>query len=183
MRDLAFAAAGATAVLVLVAIARSLAARGRSRVARRRARVARDGEVAAVELLAAAGFEVTATQAVHAWSLTVDGEPHEASLRCDYLADRDGERWVAEVKTGGEAPRLGNAATRRQLLEYQVAYGAVGVALVDATTGVVHEVRFELAPTAALTVPPPALVAPARWPWLAAGLIAGAAAAAALLSG
>ncbi len=172
MRDLALAGAGAALVVLAVVLVRAIARRGRSRTARRRARVARAGELAAVELLAAAGFTIDDAQATHAWQLTVDGAPHAAALRCDYLVTRDGERWVAEVKTGGEAPRLGNSATRRQLLEYQVAYGAVGVALVDATAGVVHEVCFDLGMALA---PAPAGAPTQPWPLLAVGFVAGAA--------
>lgn len=36
------------------------------------------------------------------------------------------------MKTGKLAPRLDHAATRRQLLEYRVAFGVDGVLLVDA---------------------------------------------------
>lgn len=145
MRDVLLVAATAAAILLLLALLRRLAARGRSRAARTRARVALDGESRAELLLAAAGFTVLGRQVAHLWHIAVDDELHEAALRCDFVVARGGERWVAEVKTGELAPRLSTAATRRQLLEYQVAYGAAGVALVDATTGVVHEVRFHLA--------------------------------------
>jgi hypothetical protein len=111
-------------------------------VARRRARIALDGERDAEGLLAAAGFTVLGRQVAHLWEIAVDDDVHETALRCDFLVARGGERWVAECKTGEAAPRLATAATRRQLLEYQVAYGAAGVALVDATAGVVYEIRF-----------------------------------------
>jgi hypothetical protein len=45
------------------------------------------------------------------------------------------EAAVAEVKTGKVAPRLDHAPTRRQLLEYSVAFEADGVLLVDADEG------------------------------------------------
>jgi hypothetical protein len=143
-RDVVLVAATAALFLLGVALLRWLAARGRSRHARARARIALAGEASAEGLLAAAGFTVTARQVAHLWLVAVDDELHETALRCDFLVARAGERWVAEVKTGEVAPRLSTAATRRQLLEYQVAYGAAGVALVDATSGVVHEVRFAI---------------------------------------
>lgn len=144
MRDLVLVTATVAAVLLVVALGRWLAARGRSRVARRRAGLALAGERRAEGLLAAAGFTVLDRQVAHLWHIAVDDAVHEAALRCDFVVARDGERWVAECKTGEVAPRLTTAATRRQLLEYQVAYAACGVALVDATAGTVQEVRFSL---------------------------------------
>lgn len=166
MSELPSALGGGAVVLLFTLLARWLAAYRRRRRTHRRARAARAGELAAVELLAGAGFAVEDVQVARAWSMTVDGVTHDAKLRCDYLATRDGERWVAEVKTGREAPRLANIATRRQLLEYQVAYDAAGVALVDATQGLVHEVRF------ALDDRPASSAAPA-WPAFVAGALVG----------
>ncbi|HET9625604.1 MAG TPA: hypothetical protein VFP84_29760, partial [Kofleriaceae bacterium] len=54
----------------------------------------------------------------------------------------DGERLVAEVKTGEVAPRLATAATRRQLLEYLVAFGVDGVLLVCPELGTIQRVAF-----------------------------------------
>lgn len=125
------------------------AAAARSRRARSVGRAAVDGERAAVPLLRAAGYRVVGEQVRHAMTVTVDGTDYDAGLRCDYLVERDGTRWVAEVKTGDAAPSLANPATRRQLLEYQVAYGVDGVVLVDADAGEIHAVRFALAPPAA----------------------------------
>jgi len=142
--DVVLIAATAAAVLFVVLVLRALAARGRSMTARRRARVALAGESAAEQLLADAGFTVVERQVAHVWHVAIDDDVHETALRCDFVVARDGERWVAEVKTGELAPSLATAATRRQLLEYQVAYAAAGVALVDATSGRVHEVRFDL---------------------------------------
>lgn len=143
--DVVLVAATAAAVLLVVLALRALAARGRSRTARRRARLALAGEARAEQLLADAGFVVVERQVAHVWHVAIDDDVHETALRCDFVVSRAGERWVAEVKTGDLAPSLATAATRRQLLEYQVAYAAAGVALVDASAGTVHEVRFPLA--------------------------------------
>jgi hypothetical protein len=142
--DVLLVVATAAVVILVVLALRALAARGRSRTARRRARIALAGEAHAEKLLAEAGFTVVERQVAHVWHVAIDDDLHETALRCDFVVARDGERWVAEVKTGDLAPSLTTAATRRQLLEYQVAYAAAGVALVDATAGLVHEVRFAL---------------------------------------
>ena len=63
-------------------------------------------------------------------------------LRADLLVTRNGRRYVAEVKTGRTAPRLDCAATRRQLLEYRIAFGVDGVLLVDAESDCVIVVEL-----------------------------------------
>lgn len=72
-----------------------------------------------------------------------------AILQCDYVVERDGELLVAEVKTGAIATQLSTAATRRQMLEYQVAFGVPGIVLVDMERGTCAEVRFTLRAQAA----------------------------------
>jgi hypothetical protein len=99
--------------------------------------------VAALARIASrAPFTIVARQARTSWAPLVDGEPHETELRADYLVEARGERFVAEVKTGDEAPRLETAATRRQLLEYHVAFAVDGVLLVCPELGTIHRVEF-----------------------------------------
>ncbi|HEX5063039.1 MAG TPA: hypothetical protein VFV99_26875 [Kofleriaceae bacterium] len=110
--------------------------------AKRRAARAGAGEDAAALLLADAGFTIVERQARVVWAPLVDGEPLAMELRADYLVERSGELLVAEVKTGEEAPSLETAATRRQLLEYHVAFAADGVLLVCPERGTIHRVVF-----------------------------------------
>ncbi|HEU4729993.1 MAG TPA: hypothetical protein VFT22_18980 [Kofleriaceae bacterium] len=112
--------------------------------ARRRAARAGAGEHAAAALLRRAGYRIVAAQARTWWAPLVDGEPHETELRADYLVEAGGELLVAEVKTGDAAPRLSTAATRRQLLEYHVAFAADGVLLVCPERGSIHRIEFPL---------------------------------------
>ena len=140
---LAWSLAGlcAAALLVLL-VTRALARWQASRTARRRGARAVRGELQAEELLAELGFAVLERQAPLAWAIECDGEPHPVQLRADLLVERAGRRYVAEVKTGTMAPLLTNAATRRQLLEYCVAYEVDSVLLVDVEASEVREVRF-----------------------------------------
>jgi hypothetical protein len=132
---------GALVALVLARRARRW--RGGWR-ARRRAARAGAGEDAAAALLRRAGFRIVARQARTWWTPLVDGEPHETELRADYLVEAHGELLVAEVKTGEVAPSLASAATRRQLLEYHVAFAADGVLLVCPERGAIHRIEFPL---------------------------------------
>ena len=103
---------------------------------------ARKGELRARGLLEAHGYRVLAAQSVCSYTLVVDGQDLAVPLRADYVAARDGLRYVAEVKTGALAPYLKTPATRRQLLEYRMAFDVDGVLLVDADQERIHVVAF-----------------------------------------
>ncbi|HVY49066.1 MAG TPA: hypothetical protein VHB21_24420, partial [Minicystis sp.] len=92
----------------------------------------------------ARGYRVLGRQVRRRYGVRVDGAEHAVDLRADYVVEHEGARFVAEVKTGRLAPRLDTPATRRQLLEYRVAFEVDGVLLVDAEAGRVHAVEFPL---------------------------------------
>ena len=113
---------------------------------RRRAQRALRAERDAERLLERCGYAIEQRQAPLSWSILCDGAPHEVALRADLIVSRAGRRYVAEVKSGDAAPRLASANTRRQLLEYAVAYDVHGVLLVDMETERVQSVDFGLEP-------------------------------------
>jgi hypothetical protein len=102
------------------------------------------GEQRAEKLLRKAGYRLEARQVTRRWPVLVDGAPHEVTLRADFVVTRGRRRFVAEVKTGEDAPEIAAPATRRQLLEYRCAFGVDGVLLVDAEQKRVHAVDFAL---------------------------------------
>ncbi len=128
------------------------------------------GELRAEKLLRKAGYRVDARQAPQRWAVHVDGAPHEVTLRADFIVTRRRRRYVAEVKTGADAPDVAAPATRRQLLEYRCAFAVDGILLVDAEANRIHTIDF------ALPTPPPSIRA------LIVALFVGALAAAALLT-
>jgi hypothetical protein len=101
-----------------------------------------DAEAWAARLLEQSGYRVIGSQVPATYELCVDGRPLSIVVRADYIVERRGRRFVAEVKSGTLAPSLETAATRRQLLEYAIAFPVEGVLLVDAEAGLVHEVAF-----------------------------------------
>ncbi|MEM9492474.1 MAG: hypothetical protein AAGC55_25225 [Myxococcota bacterium] len=174
LQHIAFALAGlfaaTTAWLLVHGWLGQLARRRRER---RRIRHAQRGEERAESLLARHGFVIEDRQVPATWSIRVAGEAHPVDLRADLLVTRDGVRYVAEVKTGRTAPRITTAATRRQLLEYQVAYLALdvdGVLLVDMEAEQITPVEFPLPGPSAAT---PGLRTALALLWLAAGAAIG----------
>ena len=134
---------------------------------RRRASAGIAAERRAEVLLARHGFIVSKRQARVRWSAAVDGSPRSFTLCADYLVERNGRKYVAEVKSGRLAPRLSHAPTRRQLLEYRHAFDVHDVLLVDMTHEQIHYVTFDG------WAPSPA--AHRRVAWIALGALLGVA--------
>ena len=109
---------------------------------RRRQERARRGEDAAERLLEREGFEVLDRQVGASWTMWIDDEPVEVRCRADLLVRGPTGCYIAEVKTGDRATDPTLPATRRQLLEYALAFDADGVLLVDAARGAVHRIAF-----------------------------------------
>ncbi|MGM0556494.1 MAG: hypothetical protein ACQEVA_08975 [Myxococcota bacterium] len=135
------------AVLVLWWLKLRLAKWWDDRRRRKRQQRASKAEVAAAGLLEKHGYEVVDSQVRRQWQLDVDGERLDVTVIADYLVERDGVRLVAEVKSGERAPNLTNSATRRQLLEYALAYDSPTIVLVDMAELVVRRVRVGIAPS------------------------------------
>lgn len=133
---------GAAAMLLVLAVVLAIRRRVRSRRARRRARIAVAAETAAERLLVRHGYAILDRQVRLIWTPLLDGEPVPTELRLDLLVAKAGEVLAAEVKSGTEAPRLETAATRRQLLEYRVAFAVDGVLLVEPAAGSIRRVDF-----------------------------------------
>ncbi len=136
-----FAAAAAAAAAVMFLLWRWESDRP-SRLGRRRNRQGRNAERSAERLLTRAGFRIEARQVKATWPLLVDGEPVQATLRADLLVRRGRRRFVAEVKSGRSGARPDNPDTRRQLLEYRLAFDVDGVLLVDMDARQVRQVEF-----------------------------------------
>ena len=107
-----------------------------------RMRRGRRGESNAIGLLEKHGYRIVQSQVTLPGHLYVDDDRMDFDIRPDYLVERDGVRYLAEVKTGGAA-KVGNISTRRQLLEYARLASTDTIVLVDATTGTVRKIRFE----------------------------------------
>lgn len=135
-------AAFALALVLLQSLWLAVARRSRRRRSVIRFERAARGERRAARVLEAHGYRVLGAQIVAEHTLRVDQEQVVVTLRADYLVQRRGIRYVAEVKTGELAARIETPATRRQILEYRVAFDVDGVLLVNGDRGSIHEVTF-----------------------------------------
>ena len=115
--------------------------RVRRRIAKHRA-LGRRGEARALTLLSKAGYAIEAEQVSSHLKVEVDGALQTCLVRADFIVKRRGRRYVAETKGGHLSASITTAATRRQLLEYTLAFDTDGVLLVDAARGAIHEVSF-----------------------------------------
>jgi len=136
----------------------------RLRWQQKRAR-ARTGEEDAERLLTNSGFRVLRRQYRQPWTIAVDGSTERVELRADLLVEKSSKRYIVEVKTGAIAPNIRTAATRRQLLEYRLAYDVDGALLVDMEKRRIHRIDFLL--------PKPARFKALAFFWLALGAVSG----------
>jgi hypothetical protein len=118
-----------------------ISSRPRRLLARRAAR-ARQAEVEAETLLQAQGYAVLERQPRTTWALEVDRKRLEVELRADLLVRRQGRTCLVEIKSGNRAPDPQHGPTRRQLLEYALAYDADSILLLDMDQRRVAEVSF-----------------------------------------
>ena len=105
---------------------------------RRRGRL---GEDKAIELLKNNGYKIIQSQVPLSGTFQIDNQPANFNVRVDYLVEREGVMYMAEVKTG-LAAQASNPATRRQLLEYANIGKTDKIVLVDSTLGTVKKIGF-----------------------------------------
>ncbi len=109
-----------------------------------RFRKARRAESRAISFLTDRGYEVLDTQKTAQVVTLVDGRPETNFVRADALVTKGNRIYVVDVKTGYKAPNISNTATRRQLLEYYLAYNVDGVLLVNMTTEEIKKIAFSI---------------------------------------
>ena len=107
-------------------------------------RLGKRGEREARSLLAAAGFSILDAQTTRRYRVRVDGKELQVDLRADFVVERRGATFVAEVKGGPVVNDPLHTPTRRQLLEYEVAFDVDGVLLVDTPRRKIWRVAFPL---------------------------------------
>jgi hypothetical protein len=132
-------------LLLLAAITLVLWWRAETRGARRSRRVnarAQAAESDAETLLVGAGYRLLDRQAQATLTLRINGELVDVGCRADLLVARGGLVFVAECKSGPVVSDPTFPATRRQLLEYLLAFDVDGALLIDMHTRRIIEVAW-----------------------------------------
>ena len=101
----------------------------------------RKGERNSIRLLENYGYKVLDEQIKLNGYFFIDGELSEFDLRPDLLVEKDGVKYIAEVKTG-EVANPSNRNTRRQLHEYSYYSNQDIVLLVDPIKKSIKKLSF-----------------------------------------
>ena len=100
------------------------------------------GEKASRKLLEKNGYKILKEQIKLDGCLLVDDVLRSFELRPDFLVEKDGSKYIAEIKTG-EVANPSNRNTRRQLHEYSYYSGHDIILLVDPTKKSIKRVSFK----------------------------------------
>lgn len=154
--------------IVLLALAVWLGAWAASRWRRLRAAwrmaLGRGAEKAAEAWLKREGFAIVEAQARRRVEFTVDGAPESAEVFADYIVEKEGVEYLVEVKAGETAPDPAYPPTRRQMLEYALAFGNRNLILLDMEAEEMHRIEFPSLEPRGASLP---------WRWLAGAFAAG----------
>lgn len=104
----------------------------------------RRAEQAASKLLESRSYRIVARQDRKSYLVRQGETDQKVDLIIDFVVEKDGERFAAEVKSGGAAAGIERADTRRQLLEYQLALGCKRVLLVDPERDLITTLAFPI---------------------------------------
>ena len=110
----------------------------------RRVEAARFSEEEAEALLKEKGFRIIDKQKRADIITYIDGKPNLGYVKADFIVEKNGKRYVAEVKAGETVSDPNEPSTRRQLLEYKFAYKPYGILLVNMLDPSIHQIDFDL---------------------------------------
>lgn len=114
-----------------------------SRKAIKRAVISKYAEKKAEVLLKRNGFQIIDRQQSKPLIIKAGSELYRYLIRIDFLVKKNGRTYVVEVKSGSKN-KITKRETRRQLLEYFLAYRPYGIILFDMDNKKFSEIRFLL---------------------------------------
>lgn len=119
----------------------------RAKRLRKRFSKSRQAEKEAEKILKKNGYTVIDAQKSKPLLITIGDKIHRYLVRIDYLARKRGKVFVVEVKSGEKIPYITNRETRRQMLEYYLAYQPCGILLLNMKNKSISEVKFQFEST------------------------------------
>jgi len=99
------------------------------------------GEDIARKWLPKNGYKIVSEQSSFKSYWLLNNREYKYTIKPDFIVEKDGEKWVIEVKTGGVASPT-NSKTRRQIREYKSLLPNYKIALFDATNRLFYEINF-----------------------------------------
>jgi len=114
---------------------------------RKRFSKSRRAEKEAEKILKKNGYVIIDAQKSKPLLVTIGDRVHHYLVRIDYLARKKGKIYVVEVKSGEKIPYITNRETRRQMLEYYLAYQPSGILLINMKNKSISEVKFQFGST------------------------------------
>jgi len=119
----------------------------RAKRLRKRFSKSRHAEKEAEKILKKNGYAIIDAQKSKPLLITIGDKIHRYLVRIDYLARKRGKVYVVEVKSGEKIPYVTNRETRRQMLEYYLAYQPSGILLLNMKNKSISEVKFQFKST------------------------------------
>jgi Holliday junction resolvase-like predicted endonuclease len=103
----------------------------------------RQAEKEAEKILRKKGYTIIDAQKSKPLHISIGDKIHRYLVRIDYLVRKRGKVYVVEVKNGEKVPYITNRETRRQMLEYYLAYQPNGIILLNMKNKSISEVKFQ----------------------------------------
>lgn len=115
-----------------------------NRKAKKRSFISIRAEKKAERWLQRNGFQVLERQQSRPLIIQAGKISHHYSIRTDFLVKKGGKKYIVEVKSGQKNSHITDKDTRRQLLEYFLAYQSYGIILFDMEHQKFSEIKFLL---------------------------------------
>ncbi len=95
------------------------------------------------ELLRQRGYQILGINQRESIIVRIDGKDHLGELVADFTVSKNGKRYVVWGMGGDGISDPTDPRLRRQLIEYDRAFGLDGVLLVDPAEGTINQVNFK----------------------------------------
>lgn len=129
-----------TGVILTINISKYL----RKRNFKKKMQKAKKSEHRAVKFLENKGYQILDFQKKCFYTLYIDNKPYKIEVKADLIVKKGNKNFVAEVKTGEKVTSPKYTGTRRQLLEYYMAYRPDGLILVDMERQKIRTIKYSI---------------------------------------
>ena len=101
-------------------------------------------EKGAEKLLKKHGFQILERQQTRPLIIKIGRRIHHYLIRIDFLVKKGNKKYIVEVKNGHKNSYITNRDTRRQLLEYFLAYQSCDIILLNMKNKKFSRIKFDL---------------------------------------